>query len=88
MRRGVRRSERKIKKKKHLAEIESKFDKLKHNSKKSSYSSLFFKEAHKMLDIGKTLGIELKGGRNYNLKRFVEMQEEKFKKKKKDPCSR
>ncbi|KAI8567720.1 hypothetical protein RHMOL_Rhmol02G0143500 [Rhododendron molle] len=79
MRRGVRRSERKIKKKKLLEEIEAKFNKSKHNKKKSSYSLVFFKETHKMLDVGKSLGIELKGGRNYNLKRFVEMQEEELK---------
>ncbi|KAG5538816.1 hypothetical protein RHGRI_019386 [Rhododendron griersonianum] len=37
------------------------------------------REARKMLDLGHTLGIEIKGGRNYNLKKFVEMQEEELK---------
>lgn len=40
---------------------------------------MLFKEARKMLDIGKTLAIEIKGGKNYNLGRFIEMQEEELK---------
>ncbi|KAI8538216.1 hypothetical protein RHMOL_Rhmol09G0085400 [Rhododendron molle] len=58
--------------------IEPAFDKLNHRKKKGPYSSLFFKEARKMLDIGAKLGIEVKGGRNYKLKRFVKMQEEEL----------
>ncbi|KAI8526053.1 hypothetical protein RHMOL_Rhmol13G0278800 [Rhododendron molle] len=40
---------------------------------------MFFKEARKMLYIASTLGIEVKGGKNYNLKKFVQMKEEELK---------
>ncbi|KAI8531874.1 hypothetical protein RHMOL_Rhmol11G0169800 [Rhododendron molle] len=43
--------------------------------KKGLSSSLLFKEARKTLDFGHRLGIEPRGGRNFLLRKFVEMQE-------------
>ncbi|KAI8561507.1 hypothetical protein RHMOL_Rhmol04G0345400 [Rhododendron molle] len=47
---------------KHLAEIDAKFDKVNRTNKKGPYSSIFFKEARKMLNMAPILGIEVKGG--------------------------
>ncbi|KAI8571008.1 hypothetical protein RHMOL_Rhmol01G0083100 [Rhododendron molle] len=41
-------------------------------------NSALFKDASKTLDFGARLGIKLVGGRNFNLKKLVEMEEEKI----------
>lgn len=87
MERRLRRSERKISEKKLLVEFGVKAEKLNHRHKKISSSSLsfdnirnrnsiLFKRARKAIDIGTTLGVKFQGGRNFNLKKFVEMQED------------
>ncbi|KAG5552658.1 hypothetical protein RHGRI_010677 [Rhododendron griersonianum] len=84
--RRLRRSKRKIKKKKLLAEFGIKTDKVSRRNKMipaSSLSSgdirnrnsLLFKKAREMMDVGARLGIHFKGGRNFMLKTLVEMQE-------------
>ncbi|KAI8527614.1 hypothetical protein RHMOL_Rhmol12G0089200 [Rhododendron molle] len=71
-------------------ELGVKVNKLNHKNRKISTSSLssndirnrssiLFKKARKTFDLSPTLGIEIRGGSNYILKEFVEMQEREFK---------
>lgn len=88
MERRVNRSKRKIKKKKLISEFGIKAAKVPFKAKvvpSSSQSSidiqnrnsfLLFNNASKVLEAKEALGIELKGGRNSILKRFLEMEEE------------
>lgn len=87
--RRMKRSMRKLKKKKLLNEFGVKTGMIKHRHMEVFSSSLsfgdirnrnsvLFKEASKTLALKDSLGISLKGGRNFNLKKFVEMQEEEI----------
>lgn len=87
MERRVNRSKRKIKKKKLISEFGIKAAKVPFKAKvvpSSSQSSIDiqnrnsfpFNNATKVLEAKEALGIELKGGRNSILKRFLEMEEE------------
>lgn len=41
-------------------------------------NSILFKNASTALDFGTRLGIKIVGGRNYNLKKWVEMEQEEI----------
>ncbi|KAI8573905.1 hypothetical protein RHMOL_Rhmol01G0311900 [Rhododendron molle] len=85
----LNRSKRKLKKKKLIYEFGIKAAKVSKKGKivpSSSLStrdiqnrnSILFKNASKALDFGARLEIKMVGGRNYNLKKWAEMEEEEI----------